>query len=663
MRCGQPNGRRFQAESQNPKSEIRLKFEALKPNPRVWVRMHHGFARMTGKLFRISEFGFLSDFGSRISDSTLGHLASLRKLACPLLLLTPLWLRAQAPPQLPPGGLVQLQVAQPAVDVTSPVTAAAGFDPPVVSPGQKTFYRVNVDATESSIFWPDILPVPAGLNFSAKARGMITQMQVNSFRPLTAFVYEVQASGTGHFTVTNFSVNVMGATVEIPAASLDVVAANPGPAVARCLGLEISATNVYLGQPFRVRVLLPPGPGNQIEALREIQLNGDGLMTDKAAMRQAIEPVIVEGQPKPAFVCEMTVTPIAAGPLKFSAQGFTAGREFTAPISIRGQASMFGGPARYVLLVSDPVEIQVRPLPVEGELPGFTGAIGKFFCDPPQLATNRLHVGQPVHLGITFHGEGDLTRLAPPTAPWSRDWQIISDPPPATSFTLIPLSDDAHETPAIPFSYFDPDTGKYVDLTIPALPVTVVGDGLPVELPTFDESGKSAAPLKLSVLAATPGKTVWSLKPLQLRPWFVGLQLLPLAGILALWQWDRRRRYLEAHPDIVRRAQARRALRRERLQLQKALAARDAPAFVRHAARAMGIAVAPHFPANPQALVGGDVLAQLDESARNGHAGETVKKVFAAADAQFAVTPQTPADLPAMRVGVEAVLQNLEDKL
>ncbi len=150
----------------------------------------------------------------------------------------------------------------------------------------------------------------------------------------------------------------------------------------------------------------------------------------------------------------------------------------------------------------------MRPLPVEGELPGFTGAIGKFFRDPPRLSTNRLPVGEPLQLKLVFHGEGDLTRFVPPAPPRSRDWQVIADPPPATSFTLIPLTDEARATPAIPFSYFDPGTAKYVDLTIPPQPVTVVGEGLPVELPVFNEEGKPAAPVKLSSLAPAPGRTV-----------------------------------------------------------------------------------------------------------------------------------------------------------
>jgi hypothetical protein len=309
------------------------------------------------------------------------------------------------------------------------------------------------------------------------------------------------------------------------------------------------------------------------------------------------------------------------------------------------------------------VELNVHPLPAERELPGFTGAIGKFHRDSPLLATNRLRTGEPVQLKVVFHGENDLARLVPPAPPRSREWQIIADPPPATGFTLIPLTDEARETPAIPFSYFDPASAKYVDLTIPPLPVTVVGESLPVELRPSDDAEKKSAPLKLSGLAMSPGKTVASLTPLQLRGWFVGVQLLPAAGFLALWQWDRRRRFLEAHPDIVRRRKAKRDLRREKIKLQKAASANDAGAFVHHAATAMNIAVAPHYPANPQALVGGDVLAHLPGAAPDSPANETVRRIFAAADTQFAVDPKVRADWLALKPEVDAVLLQLEEKL
>ena len=222
------------------------------------------------------------------------------------------------------------------------------------------------------------------------------------------------------------------------------------------------------------------------------------------------------------------------------------------------------------------------------------------------------------------------------------------------------MTDEATNTPAIPFSCFDPATTKYVDLTIPPLPVTVVGEGLPLESRT-DANDKSAAPLKLSALATTPGKTAPSLTPLQLRGWFVALQLAPVVGFVALWRWDRRRRFLEANPDVVRRRRARRELRREQRRLQKALADGDDEGFLQHAVAALRVACAPHYPAQPQALVCGDVLAQADEATDRER--ETVRQLFAAADAEFAATPQSRADLLRLNSDLQTLLQKLEAKL
>ena len=554
---------------------------------------------------------------------------------------------------------------QPPVDNSqfNNVTATAVFDPPVVRPGEKTFYRVSITAMGDSIEWPEEIGAPATLPFIRSVHGQLTQSDGTQFHPLTEFIYEAVPTAAGHFVISNFSIFANGRSLEIPAAGLDVAEnAAPHPP-ARQLVLETSATNVFLGEPIHVRVMLPSGPGNQIEALREIQFNGNGLMTDKTAMQQSIKEIKINGQSKPAFICDMVVTPIASGSLKFSAQGFSAGREFSGPITLQGQLVLPGGPPQYMLLVSDPVEINVRPLPSEGELPGFTGAIGKFLRDPPQLSTNRLRVGEPVHLKVSFHPVGDLTKLVPPEPPRSPNWQVIPDNPPDIGYTLIPLTDEARETPAIPFCSFDPATAKYMDLAVPSLPVTVVGDSLPVQLPAFDDETKSDAPLKLSGLAPTPGKSVESLKPLQLRGWFVGVQLAPVLGFVALWQWDRRRRFLEAHPEIVRRRRARRALRREKRALQRAVSTGDAAAFVEHAANAMKISCAPHLPAHPQALVCADVLSQLNGAEQNRSAGETIRKIFAAADSQFAATPQIRADLLALNCDVEAVLQQLEARL
>ena len=570
------------------------------------------------------------------------------------------------------------------MDVTLPetISVTANFDPPVIGTGGKTFYRINVDVSESAFGLPEKLPASAELNFGPAVHGQIARLMGNKFRPLTSYLFEVQAATPGHFTVSNFTVNVLGRSVEIPAAGVEVVAPEAAPASPRRLMIEAAATNLFLGQPFRLRVLLPADQGRQIEALREMQFNGGGFMTDKTVTRQVIEPVNVGGQLKPAFIYETVATPIATGPLNISAQAFSAGRDFGGPISITGQVVLAGGAPSYALLTSEPLTINVRPLPA-GELPGFTGALGKFLPDQPQLSANRLRVGEPLHLKLGFVAAGALTRFVPPAPPRSREWQVIPDKSPAVGFTLIPQTDEAHATPAIPFSAFDPVAKKFYDLSIPALPVTVVGDGLPVQVDDANaDENQNPRPLKLSAAATTPGKSVATLKPLQLQGWFVCLQLLPLLGLFALWRWDEQRRFLAAHPEIVRRRKAKRDLRREKRNLEAAVAAGDGERFGAHAVAALRIAVAPHFPAEARALVGSDVLTPFSAAEAAGPAGETVRKLFAAADARFRGTSVPPvtsaadqqptsgtpgplrgAALLALKPDLDQVLQRLEEKL
>ncbi len=502
------------------------------------------------------------------------------------------------------------------------------------------------------------------MNVTFLANGQITRLMANKFLPSTTFIYEIHITTNGYFSIPEYSIQVNGQAVEVPAASLNVLPkGNSPPPEPRQLTVEISSTNVYLGEPIRVRVMLPTKPGSPIDALREVELNNTGLMVNKTSLRQSIETLNIDGQLRQSFVYEITVTPIATGSIDLTAQGFSSGRDLVGPITISGPVNLTSSLPGYVLLVSDPLKINVRPLPMENGLPGFTGAIGKFIAEKPRLSAAHVHVGELLHLSYGFHGDALLTRFVPPEPPHDRDWQIFEDKPAGTGFTLIPLTDEARETPAIPFCSFDPETGKYLDLTIPSLPVTVIGESLPTQLSLPDETKNKVKPARLSAFATKPGRATDSLKPLQLRGWFIALQLLPALIFLALWRWDRHRRFLEAHPDIVRRRQANRALRREKALLQKAVAAADAKAFARHAVKAMQVACAPHFPAHPEALVCGEVLSQLDDAGQSPENGKTVRKLFEVADSRFSPTPRAPIDLPRLHQSVQQVLQKLEEKL
>jgi hypothetical protein len=600
----------------------------------------------------------------------------------PLVFLTGLapFARAQAPAGPTPEQLMQLMRSQPAVDISAPVTATATFDPPMVRPGERVIYRVTFNATAVSINWPPTIPAPPELKIHLSASGQTMQAVDGEFQNIAMFDFDVRAGLAGRFTVPEFTVQAYGQPVLIPATDLEVKAELPElhePALQ--LLVEPSATNVFVGENFNISVLLPATAAGDIRVVSDVQLNGDGFVTDKNDMRQSIRPVGLNGRRVTAYVYETSITPIAAGILNLSAQGFTTGMRFGGPMVINGQAVMPGGSPQLILLDSEPVTIHVRPLPARDEPAGFNGLVGSYTCDPPSLATNLLKAGEPAQITVIIRGQKNLGRIVPPLPPHAEGWQIFpavrggivggpNGPGARFQYTLIPLSDAVRTTPAIPFSSFDPGRGQYIELTIPSLPVTVLAGEMATNAGVTPAPSESAAGLEqrigLSKLAASPGWTSGGLVPLQLRGWFPLVQIFPTLGLCGLWWWDRRRRYLEQHPEIVRRRLARRALRRERRLLEKAAANGDVENFVRRAINALQVASAPHYPAAPRALVCGDVLQILTAPEREGKSGETVRRFFAAADAAaFAHRPENQTALLAQKSALWEIISKLEEQL
>jgi hypothetical protein len=570
--------------------------------------------------------------------------------------------------------LMALMLAQPRIDTTSPVVATAVFDPPAVTPGETATYRVTFNALEESIDWPTNISGPPQLTLQPMAHAQILQMAGNLLAPQTTFNTRVRASGLGNFTIPSFVVTVYGQPVRVPPARLYVVPTPmPGVPAAQRLLFEFPATNVFVGEPTRVRIVLPATERGVVQGLTQVQITGDGLLVDQSSARPRIEPVGRGVGNILAFIYELTVTPIATGKLSFFAQAYASGSRFSGPIVMAGP--------QYTLIESDPVEITVRPLPREGVLPGFTGAIGAFALDPPVLATNVVKVGEPVRLTFAIRGDAGLARLVPPPAPTLRDWQVFASSdhaplPPHTApgqavafcYTLIPVSTSSHTTPPIPFCYFDPRRPGYEDLTIPGLPIKVLPAPVPADVQAVRQAERlrtePARELEFSGLALVPGPGAASLVPVQKRPWFPLVQLAPAAAFLILVGWARRQRYREQHPGVVLRQRARRALRREWRALRRAARAGEAPRFAATAVKAMQVACAPHFPAEPRALVGQDVLDALPAPVRSPRVREVVRRFFSVTDAnRFAGKPTDSKELLVLAPELDQVLQALEARL
>jgi hypothetical protein len=587
----------------------------------------------------------------------------------------PIIIRPAGPAGIDPQLAAAMQQA--GMDLT--VTAHAEFDPPVVPLGEHVTYRVVVTAMIEGVSLPEKLPTPPGLELTLSGRGFSYESLGNRIQPRTTHNYRVSVKSPGAYVLPSYRGSAEGKSVTIPEARLQVLpAGTPAPGRSARLLVEAPAGEFYIGQTLLVRVVLMDPGDNSVVGLSQPHVSGDAFVAEPGPVRYRRELRNDAGRMVAAHICEMLVTPIKEGQLSLAAQGQAI---FNRPVAGRGIALANYNP----LLDSEPVSVTVKHLPPEGELPGFTGAIGSFRIELPRPSTNQVRAGEPLALTVTVRGEGNLTRLVPPKPTWAKGWQIF--PPLADSaspmeiqlrgsvsftYALIPVSDTVQATPVIPFCCFDPTRQQYVDLTIPPVPIKVLpapngAASVATVMPSVAED-PSQPPIErelaMTGLAESPGRSVATLMPVQERAWFFALQFAPAAALGGLWWWNQRRRYLAEHPEIILKARARRGLQRQLRLARRAVAARDAGRFATAAVNALREACAPHAAANPQALVCADVLTALPPDVQRGNGGQAVRALFAASDAsRFMDQPPDGATLLALQPELERLLGQLRERL
>ena len=526
--------------------------------------------------------------------------------------------------------------------VESDVAADAGFDPAVVAVGEPVTYRVVITSDPAAVDLPEPIAAPQELELKKGGVGgsFVSKGQTSQY--LATFNYPVVTRGVGSFTINAFDVTMDNQAITVPARTLTVLP--PGSPAARrpvTFHLEVPDGEFYVGQAIPVSLVAQDPGDSSLYGLVDPKVLGEAFLFDPVPGSQRRELREDDGQSISVQLTTINATPVHEGRLVLSAQTFIDARAGTDPgaIRLRGYRPF---------LEAAPVMIRVNHLP-PGAPPGFSGLIGRFESATPAPAAREARAGDPFDLPVVVRGEGNLGRLIPPPIAEAPGWRVVTGggaPPAAVErgtatfhYTLIPLQPGLTPTPKIPFSYFDPQAGHYADLTIPSVKIMVLSPA-GGRLPATDTNGLNALAgtagdhpaERLGNLAPQPVHFAASLVPVQQRPAF-WLGQLGVGAVVAGWfGWDRRRRFLAAHPDLVRRARARRELRRQERLLLRAAANRDAAAFTRAAVASLRVAGAPHLSANAGALVCDDVLRALPAAERDGRSGRVVRQLFRVAD-------------------------------
>jgi hypothetical protein len=138
------------------------------------------------------------------------------------------------------------------------------------------------------------------------------------------------------------------------------------------------------------------------------------------------------------------------------------------------------------VLVSNPVEIEVKALPFAGRPKDFGGAVGQFTLQA-SIDRNALKTNEALNLTYTISGKGNIELIEMPKPVFPPDFEVYE--PKVTGqanasasgvsgtrkieFLAIPRSPGEFTIPAVEFSYFDPVIKEYVLLTSEAFSVDV----------------------------------------------------------------------------------------------------------------------------------------------------------------------------------------------
>lgn len=558
---------------------------------------------------------------------------------------------------------LQSQAAPPpASAVLSSRTAAVGE--PVTL--QITVEGVRVNAPELSVDGLVIQYV-----------GQSTQVQMLNFDLSTSVMFTYQVAGVreGTYTIPALEFLVHGKRVRTRPLEL-VVRAGGTPPASSGAGTAGTATgdrqvafgelivgtdDVYVGQaiPVELRMYFDTSVRTRVDGMPTIESGGFTVEKLSEPRQTRVEK---DGRSYDVLTFQTVITPVKTGEVEFGPaqiqctislprkrrtarhiDDFFDDDFFNDPFGAFGQNQS-------VVVQSDAPVLDVKPLPLDSQPEGFTGAIGQFTLQT-RASSDKVVVGEPLTLTVTVSGKGNFSRVSQPVLTDEEGWRSYPGSDRFTpadklgltgskSFEVSVVPERPLEaTPGVAFSYFNPADGNYVTLTSNPIAIDVRGNAINASASTTATSGIPAQPKdsnaetgagseasELHEIVPTGGESTRSFSPLYTRAGFWAAQGIPLLGLLTFAVFRiRKARQLDTG------ARALKELRNEREQAMERVAKDDTSPedFYAAAVRVVQIEAAIVLGRNPASIGIEDALeAHTVDSAT----GQSIRRLFATRD-------------------------------
>lgn len=200
-------------------------------------------------------------------------------------------------------------------------------------------------------------------------------------------------------------------------------------------------------------------------------------------------------------------------------------------------------------------QLTIRELPQEGKPADFSGAVGQFSLEVG-LSKNALNANETSQADVRISGRGNFKLFDLPTLQFPSALEVYAPEQKqeitsslsgskgmiVSSYTIVPLYKGKYTIPPVSFSYFNPETEKYITQTSDELTINVLqGNTLHSDVAQNTHSAPEAFRyLKPdSGLISMEKTTLWGTTSFYLW-WLLPLLCIPL-GILLI-QWYERRK-------------------------------------------------------------------------------------------------------------------------
>jgi len=303
-----------------------------------------------------------------------------------------------------------------------------------------------------------------------------TSITNNTITQSTSIAYVIGAKKEGKFVIGPASVNVNGNTIQSNAIIIEVSKGASAAATGNenvMVRAVVNKSKAYIGEEvtvtfklyFRVDIL----------ALNVTSMPSfDGFFLQEAKSNQNQVTETVDGvtyavtELKRTFAIPQRTGRLGIDPLE---------------VDCTVRRSAFGTVSSKIR--SNPLSIEVLPLPEAGKPPGFAGAVGDYNYKV-ELSGDKVKANEALNLVVTISGKGNLKLVEAPKIGFPEDFETY-DPKVKENlsagagmsgsktfdYLVIPRHEGDYKISNLDFSFFNPAKNEYVTIPAPELNIHV----------------------------------------------------------------------------------------------------------------------------------------------------------------------------------------------